>query len=237
MRLLLITILLSCLCKNSLGQNSLYQQQYWIRYQNQLAFNERISWNNEIDNRRFISPDQQTQLIVHSRLHFKKDRWDFAGGVTASWAYTPIPEIKVAHPTFEIRPVVEASYEIRFKKLLLHQRIRIDNRFFERDNLDDVFGAYEYVARFRYRIQARTALRKDQEGRQLVGFKVADEIMLNHKGNFFDQHRVYASFDFKLSSRFNLEAGYINIYQRARNKDLFYHRDVLRLSLLHIVNL
>jgi hypothetical protein len=237
MRLLIPLSICLCITIHSFGQRVQHQQQHWMRYQNQIVFNDRVYWNNEVDNRRFINPDQQFQLIAHSRVHLKKDRWDLAGGLTASWAYTPSPEIKIQHPTFELRPVVEASYEIPFRKFLLQQRIRVDNRFFEEDRFADLSGPYEYVARFRYRIQARAALRKNDEGKPIAGIKLADEIMINHKGNFFDQHRIYVSCDLRLSSRFNLEVGYINIYQQRRVAGTYYDRNVLRLSLLHIINL
>jgi hypothetical protein len=238
MRFLTVVFVFLCISSiSSFGQKVLHQQQHWVRYQNQIVFSDRVYWNNEIDNRRFIDPDQQFQLIMHSRVHLKKDRWDFAGGLTTSWAYTAIAEVNVQHPTFEVRPVLEASYEISFSKFLLQQRIRVDNRFFEEDRFDNLFGTYEYVARFRYRIQARAVVRKDQEGKPIIGLRLADEIMVNHKSNFFDQHRIALSCDLKVSSRFNMELGYINIYQQRRGGGTYYNRDVLRLSLLHTINL
>src|SRR5688572_2017013 len=85
---------------------------HWIRYQNQLNFTPKIFWNNEFDNRRFINPDAQTQFIFHTRLHYKTGRWDYAGGISLSWAYASKPENPVQHAVMEARPVLEVSYEI-----------------------------------------------------------------------------------------------------------------------------
>src|SRR5688572_27682250 len=90
----------------ALAQRHVYVQSlYWIRYQAQLNFSQKLYMTNEIDNRRFFNPDVQNQLIFHSRLHFKKARWDFAGGLTLSNAYAQRPENGYKNVTSEIRPV------------------------------------------------------------------------------------------------------------------------------------
>lgn len=231
MRLSLILILF--LGQAARSQTVYHQNLYWLRYQNQLVFNERWQWNNEIDNRRFINPDVQHQFIFHSRVHYRYNRWDFGAGFTTSLAYAFRPESVVSHPTTELRPVLEASYEIPIRQLLLQQRIRLDNRFFEEDSFDGLDGKYDFVGRFRYRIQVRFPLRKNKDDLQTVGMRIADEIMVNTSDNFFDQQRAYVSVDTRLSNRFTLETGYIHIYQQRRGAEEFFSRNVLRLSLLH----
>jgi hypothetical protein len=216
---------------------SLYAQDnthavYWIRYQNQLNFSRKVFWNNEIDNRRFINPDVQTQFIFHSRLHYKTGRWDYAGGLTLSWAYASQPERPITHATLEVRPVIEVSYEIPIKKSLLQHRIRVDNRFFEEDKYETIFDGSTYVMRFRYRLQARIPLHSNDAGK-LFSLRLADEIMFNHKENIFDQNRVYVSFDQVLSKNWSIEAGYIYIYQQRFGSDEFIQRHVMRVSVLH----
>jgi hypothetical protein len=205
----------------------------WIRYQNQLNFTPRIFWNNEIDNRRFINPDVQTQLIFHSRLHYKTGRWDYAGGLTLSWAYASRPENPVQHPVTEVRPVVEASYEIPFKKWFLQHRIRLDHRFIEEDKMETVFDDANYIMRFRYRLQARIPLHIDSKGIPLISLRLADEVMFNHRENIFDQNRIYATGEFVFNKKWSIEAGYIHIYQQRYTTDDFLQRHVLRISVLH----
>ena len=113
------------------AQNTVHQQTlYWIRYQNQLIFSPKLFWNNEADNRRFIGPDVQNQLIFHSRLHYKTGRWDLAAGLTYSRAYAAIPESGYNTAVDELRPVAEASYEWPVRRSGIQMRLRADNRFF-----------------------------------------------------------------------------------------------------------
>src|SRR5688500_19797864 len=120
-----------CAALTSQAQRDVTEQSlYWIRYQNQLLFSPKLYWTNEIDNRRFFSPDVQNQLIIHSRLHYKNKRWDFGGGLTLSWISAQKPELGYDHAVGEIRGVVEASYELPMGKIFFQNRIRLDNRFF-----------------------------------------------------------------------------------------------------------
>jgi hypothetical protein len=215
-----------------------HQSLYWIRYQNQLTFSPKLYWNNEVDNRRFFEHDVQNQFIFHSRLHYKFNRWDFGGGLTASWIFTQKPENKSTHAAIELRPVVEVSHEIFLGSIAFQNRIRLDNRFLEEDPEKSIFNASIYVLRFRYRGQFRIPLKKNEEGASVIQLRVADEIMFNQKKNFFDQHRIYVTTDFILSKCFTFEAGYIYIYQqRFGSDDEYFQRHVARITLLHKINL
>lgn len=215
-----------------------HQSLYWIRYQNQLTFSPKLYWNNEFDNRRFFEHDVQNQFIFHSRLHYKFARWDFGGGLTASWIFTQKPENKSTHAAIELRPVVEASHELFLGSIAFQNRIRVDNRFLEEDPEKSIFDASTYVLRFRYRGQFRIPLKKNEEGASVIQLRVADEIMFNHKENFFDQNRIYVSADFVLSKFFTFEAGYIYIYQQRFGSDNeYFQRHVARITLLHKINL
>jgi hypothetical protein len=166
---------------------------------------------------------------MHSRLHYKIPHWDFAGGLSLSWQYAGTPERPVSHATQEFRPVLEASYEIPVRKALLSQRIRLDNRFFEEDKLTtDLFNT-TYVARFRYRLQVRLPLTQSNK----VNLRIADEVMVNARENFFDQNRVYVTSEYIITKHLSMEAGYIYIYQQRFRTTNFVERHVLRFSILH----
>ena len=185
------------------------QSLYWLRYQNQLIFSPKIQWTNEFDNRRFFEPDVENQFIMHSRLHYRTGRWDFASGLTYSIAYAAIPEKGFKEGIDEIRPVIEASYEIPVKKIFIANRVRIDNRFFQEDPDQSVFEESFYVMRFRYRFQVRIPVVKNGDDVTTLGLRFADEIMFNNKENTYDQIRVYATSEFYLSKNFSLELGYV----------------------------
>jgi hypothetical protein len=205
---------------------------YWTRYQLTVNFSPAVYWTSEADNRRFIDPDVENQLIFHSRLHYLKGPWDFAGGLTLSYAFSQKPEDGYERVVAEIRPVAEVSHELRLKGITLMNRFRIDNRFFEVSESESIWENSRYVFRWRYRLQARIPLKMNEQ-RQVIGLRVADEIMFNHTENFFDQNRIYCTADFGLNKKFTLEAGYIYIYQRRFGMEEFFSRHVMRTSLLH----
>jgi hypothetical protein len=219
------------------AQHTVYRQTlYWIRYQAQLNFSPSLYWTNEADNRRFIDPDVENQLIFHSRLHYKKGPWDFGGGLTLSYAFAQRPETGYKNAVTEIRPVGEATHELNIGKVILANRIRIDNRFFEMNENKSIWTDSRYVLRMRYRIQARIPL-KISDNKSKVLLKVAEEIMFNHVSNFFDQNRIYVNTEFYLNDNFSIETGYIYIYQQRFGTTEFFSRNVLRFSLLHKINL
>jgi hypothetical protein len=160
-------------------------------------------------------------------------RWNFGAGLTFSWIYAQIPENGYSHSTAEVRPVIEGSYEFPAKKVLIHQRIRIDNRFIEENQDQSVWKDSFYVFRFRYRLQARMPLKTNSNGSPTIFLRMSEEIMFNNKENTFDQNRISASTEFVLNRNFMLETGYIWIYQQRFGTDDFFSRHVVRFSIIH----
>ncbi|HZB14858.1 MAG TPA: DUF2490 domain-containing protein [Chryseolinea sp.] len=233
-----LIIFMLCAALTSQAQREVTEQSlYWIRYQNQLLFSPKLYWTNEIDNRRFFSPDVQNQLIIHSRLHYKINRWDFAGGLTFSWIFAQQPELGYDHAVSEFRPVTEVSYELPIGNVFFQSRVRLDHRFFQEDPDKSVFEESSYVLRFRYRAQVRIPLKKDDENNSRITLRIADEIMLNHTSNTFDQNRIYVSVDFYLTKNISLEPQYIYIFQRRFGTDAYFERNVIRFSILHKIGL
>lgn len=228
----LLTVSLHC------AQGQTYHQSlYWLRYQVQFVFNPKWSVNADVDNRRFFNPDVENQLIFHSRLHYRHKHWDFGGGLTYSVAFAAIPERGYDNSVDELRPVVEASYERRIGNVHIANRLRMDNRIFQEDPDQSVFSESFYVMRLRYRLQGRMALKKNDEGVTMIGLRVADEIMVNDRKNFFDQNRIYITGEFYLNKRFSTSAEYIWIYQQRFGRDEFFSRNVFRLSFIHKIDL
>ncbi|MEO7990971.1 MAG: DUF2490 domain-containing protein [Chryseolinea sp.] len=214
-----------------------HQTLYWIYYTNQLYFKPNLYWVNNVDNRRFMNPDQENQFICHSRLHYKKGKWDFGAGLTLSSIYTQIPENGSSHIATELRPVIETSHETPIGKVSLQNRVRLDNRFLETSTQESVLDTSIYVLRFRYRLQARMPLVKDKDNNTVLQLRVSDEIMLNHKENLFDQNRINVTIDYILNKNFTFELGYIYIYQQRYSKDEFYSRNTIRFGLQHKIML
>jgi hypothetical protein len=206
---------------------------YWLRFGNQLNFTPKIFWINEIDNRRFISPNEENQLIFHSMVHHKGTVWSYAGGMALSWAYSTKANDKVRHATNEIRPAAEVTYELPIRKWSLQQRIRLDNRFIEENKYETLSDGAIYVLRFRYRVQARIPLVFDERHQIKNSLKLSNEIMLNDRKNTFDQYRFSVLADHLINKSWSFEGGYIFIYQQRLGRTEFLERHVLRFSVNH----
>jgi hypothetical protein len=211
------------------------QALYWLRYQNQLIFSSRVYWTNEIDSRRFFGHDVQNQLITHSRIHYRAGRFDIAGGLTYSRAYAAIPENGSRKALAELRPVAEATHEKTYRRITLQNRLRLDHRFFQEDRNTSLLESPDYVLRLRYRVQVRFPLKQNTEGITTIGMRIGDEIMFNHKKNVYDQNRIYITSEYYITRNLSLEAGYLYIDQRRLGRDEYFHRHVLRFSVLHKV--
>jgi hypothetical protein len=164
-------------------------------------------------------------------------RWDLAAGMTYSVAFAAIPETGYDNAMSEIRPVIEVNHEIPIGKSLLSQRVRMDNRIFQDTPEVSLFDESYYVLRLRYRIQSRFPLKRNENDVVTIWLRLADEIMVNDRKNFYDQNRIYASGEFYVNRSFSLEAGYIYIHQQRFGSDEFFSRNVLRFSILHRINL
>lgn len=216
------------------GQRVVSQQAlYWLRYQHQLIISPSFYWTNEIDNRRFFNPDVEHQLIGHSRLHYKKGKWDIGAGMTFSSIFAQKPENGYDHSTAEVRPVGEVTFEQPAGKLSFQNRIRVDNRFIEENQEHSVWQKSFYVCRVRYRAQLKIPLKVNAENITTVSLRFAYEIMLNNKKNTFDQSRIYGTAEFYVTKKLSIETGYLYIYQRRFGLDEYFSRHALRLSILH----
>ena len=219
-----------------------HQNLYWIRYYNQLVINKKITWHNEIEDRRFLDNNRQHHLIMHSRLHYKFfPNADVALGISYS-LQSPQDEHAIANLVIpEIRPTQEFNYNnLLTKRFSLQQRFRIDERFIHKNDGKVLLDGYDYNFRFRYRLQANYILNNSESSKSLI-LKVSNEVVLNAGKNIiynqFDQNRVALSFEKVLNRDFSAELGYIYWYQQRPSEKDFFSRNIIRLTLYHKIKL
>ncbi len=227
--LIFSVLLISSAASVSVAQSTtLHQRVYWLRYHSQLIFTERLSWINEIDNRRFFSPGIQNQLIAHTHLHYFIKNLEPAIGCSFSWQYAQEPDVGYDVAVPEIRPFQELTYHIRISKTLkFNTRFRFDERFIRKHTATELTNGYDYTGRMRCRAQ----FAYDVKSKCIL--KVSDEIFLNDRNNTFDQNRISASVEFFLRKKYSAEIGYIHIYQQRSNNRGFFARDVARFTVYH----
>jgi hypothetical protein len=212
------------------------QSLYWVRYYNQLTFNPRWSWHNEIDDRRFLKYNKQQHLIFHSHVHYKlAQNLEAAAGFTYSRQSPQSPDASTDLIVPELRPFQEMTWSsLLARRLTLIQRLRIDERFIHKNNGKVLLEGYDFNFRFRYRIQAALVVSK-AENRFQTTLKVADEIMINSGKaivlNQFDQNRIYVGIEQSFGKKVSLEAGYLHWFQQRSSGYQFFSRDIIRFTL------
>jgi len=206
---------------------------YWIRYFNQLHFNEKWSWQNEMDERRSIQPDHQRQFIMHSYGNFRpSSKTDLAAGITASWVTNTkdltVPEIRFFQSI--------TSNVVAIGKIDLNFRFRLEERFFHNSDAQktELTDGYNFKFRTRYRIQFQRNLGKNQKWTA----RLSDEIMYHSDSDDawkFDQNRIYAGVERNLTKQLSLEIGYMLLHGLSNDK-IVYSNNV-RITLYQRINL
>ena len=218
------------------------QTLYWTRYYNQLNFHPRWAWHNEIDNRRFLQSNTQHHLIMHSHLHYKVlPNVDIAAGFTYSRQSPQSPDATVHLVVPELRPFQEINLTTPFgKRLVLAQRLRVDERFIHRNNGKQLLDGYDFNFRIRLRAQAIVSLSKQSTDHNTY-LKIANELMVNAGKNItlnqFDQNRIYVGLEQNLGKKLAVELGYLHWYQQRSSGYQFFNRDITRVTIYHRINI
>ena len=219
-----------------------HQDLFWIRYHNVIRFDPKIIWHNEIEERRFFEGGQHHHFIMHSRLHYKFDpRAEVGAGITYSLQSPQFPNSVSDLVVPEIRLVQEINYSTPLSKRIgLHQRFRVDERFIRTNNGMELLDGYTFNWRFRFRVMATFRLNENVEKNNTI-LKVFDELMVNAGSsivfNQFDQNRIYVGIEQILSKKISVELGYLKWYQQTAAGDLFFNRNIIRLTLVHNITL
>lgn len=232
-----LILLLTCLKANAQKMET-QQNLYWLRYLNRFQLSQTLNIQTEIENRVFFEHNTQHHLIMHSRLHYSLNKnWEIASGFTYSLQKPHDPNATTSLTVPEYRPNQEINYTTNLTpKLIIANRLRIDERFIKKNNGTVLLDGYDFNLRFRYRLQFTYLLHKTVENKT-TNFKLSNEIMFNAGKqiiyNQFDQNRIYVGLEQSLSNSLSVELGYLNWYQQRPAQNQFFDRNIIRLTLLH----
>ncbi len=218
------------------AQNFRSMGQAWFRYYNQAQLKPKTSLHTEIDERINFRSPHQSQFFVHLHLHYRWKPWlDVAAGQNFNLTDSPVnPELEVP----EIRPWQEVSLIAPTEGRWLTQfRYRLDQRFIHNNNRIELEEGFHFNLRHRFRLQAGTTLIGNPNDVKL-GLRLSNELMLNTGDvpRTFDQNRIYCGLEVKLSNRWSLEGGYLNILQPGKEED-YIIRNVIRTTVYHRISL
>ena len=164
-------------------------------------------------------------LLIRSGLnvHLNK-QWT----VTAGYAFTcnrrVVNDISGYAP--EHRIWEQLMYSHKIKMISVSHRLRVEQRFIgqatEQDNELETDG-YGYANRLRYFIRNIIPLKTQKTFSKGMFAAVQDEVFMNFgngqytNGESFDQNRFYLAIGYRVNSRFDIEAGYMNQYINGKN--------------------
>lgn len=213
------------------------QRILWVRYYNKVSLADQWQLDTEIDTRWFVLSNRQHQwLLPRITLHYQIKE-AHGVGLGAAYFLQALPQdenqmVKSIRP--EIRPHQEYNLFQYLGEVKVSHRYKIEERFFMKTSENS--AAFNF--RFRYKVQTQIPLTK-KERPYPVSLIIFDEVMFNAgKGivyNIFDQNRIYAGAQVKLSKHWTTEAGYMNWFQQRTSGKEFYNRHIARFSLVHTI--
>jgi len=131
-----------------------HQQQLWYDYYNSLSINENWSLKSEIQERHFINPSAQHQLLFRADLEYKlAENWNalFGGAFFLQSPNDPNSESDLVVP--ELRPNIGFNNKQKYAFVTVCHRYKAEARFFHDVENNELAGGYRfYNFRLRYQL-------------------------------------------------------------------------------------
>lgn len=227
----------------SYGQKNVeHQKLVWYGYYNTLQINQNWKLFSEIQERHFINPVAQHQLVFRSNIDRKLiNNWSAMLGMTLFLQSPQDPNSASDLMVPELRPSFGFATFEKVGRLKITHKYQLEARFFHNQEENKLTSGYTFSnLRFRYQIGFYYPILKIQS-REKILLKIKDEVMLNIGNNIvkntFDQNRIYMGFHFVVDSKLAFEIGYLNWYQQTNSGIDYFNRDILRFSVFHNLSL
>jgi len=218
------------------------QKQLWYGYHLNWKINKEWFAIAEIQERHFVSPLAQSQLLGRVHLHKNIGAYDAGVGMSLFFSSPNNPNETERLVVPEMRPHVEFNTVKNVGFGTVHQRYKVEARYFHNSEGGTLANGY-YFGNFRLRMQLGLRVpivrnRNDNSNKMTV--KVQEEILLNAGRrivkNVFDQNRIYVALDYNFSKTLSVEMGYLNWFQQQSSGTKFYDRDIIRFTIYQKIN-
>lgn len=214
----------------------LHQSLLWTRALLRAELNPHWQTQVEVENRRFFEPTGGPhQFIVHAQLVRHGARHlDWAQGFTFTELQAQRPNGNNGAPSQELRSWQTLAWPLaKTGTWKLQQRLRLEERFFLPNRRAETPTNYRFELRGRHLLMWRGPLAAKWDG------FLADEVLL-HAGkgisHVFDQHRLMAGVEWKMTPQQSLEGSYTWWWQQRASHALVYDRDIFRLTWIYRLN-
>lgn len=202
----------------------------WFNYNNSIILNPQWSIANDVQLRTRDWANEWSQFALRTAVNRKLNK-QFTVSAGFAWFGTVRNingENLIAN---EWRPWEEISFQSTLGKNSLLQRLRLEQRFLQKIINGRKVNEVELRDRLRYRIEAGFPLFKKQQ----LAIHFGNEVMINvdHLADnlLFDQNRLFAIVNVKLSGNTIFQFQYLKIFQWQAANKIMDHQNVLRFSI------
>lgn len=209
--------------------STMHTQMLWFNYNNTVNINTKWSIVNDVQLRTREWVSHWSQFAIRSGVSYKfNNRFAATAGFTWFGNVRYFDEEPVV--ANEWRPWEEISYQVMGRKSIFIQRLRLEQRFLQQVVNGKKTKDYEKRQRLRYRFEFGIPLRNKK-----FEIHFGDEVMgsLNYisDNRFFDQNRIFAFVNFKLSDHTFFQYQFIKIHQWQPSRNTMESQDVFRFSI------
>lgn len=212
-----------------------HSNQQWVQYYSHLDLSDR--WILMIDGGFRWKERFNERLIYIGRVglgYQLNPKLRLTAGIASTGAYLP-----TGLNEMEFRPYQELFYSDHYNKIIIHHRLRMEERFFK-DVVDGNFSkGHDFNYRFRYQVSVSIPLinfSRENNDRQL-SLNVGDEIFINAGKeivyNILDKNRLVIGPTFQLNKNFNVGISYNFQFLHLNAPATYAHDDVIWLTVRH----
>ena len=246
MRLVLFTLafflFITFVSSPGLHAQSLHTFSGWGALFSSVKLNKKLSLHFDAQLRSSDNWEQLQTILIRPGLHYKVNANQIA---TIGYAYVQqlrslggISDWEPEHRIWE-QYIINQSFPVSGRASALQHRFRLEQRFLPKLKLADSEinnDGYNFSQRLRYFARAVFPFQVCTKFDKGMFVSLQDEIMVNITGassvndQFFDQNRAYVSIGYRLSTKADLEVGYMNQYVAGR-RDSYTVNNILQLAL------
>lgn len=217
---LLLIIIIFCFCKVSYAQTT-NENTGWVAWFNTYKFSKNFGLTSDVQFRSADNWEYVKNILIRPGLtYYINNKSNVTIGYAYIGSFNRMPDPAKSTLT-ENRIWEQYIYNLKLGKISLQNRFRLEQRFIERQS-DNIFSQrLRYFARF-----VLPLIKHEAAFNKGVFVALQNEIFLNIQNkdklnnSVFDQNRAYGAIGYRFSSRFDVEAGYLNQYTNGATTDI-----------------
>lgn len=212
LRFLLFLSLILCTGGMTVLAQTVQQTTGWFMFLNSTKLNDKWATHLDVQLRSSDNFDHMRNVMFRPGLTYHIDKKQ---EVTLGYLLNETYTFQDAAPDYHLtehRIWEQYIFKHKFKSVSGSHRFRVEQRFLEQHNAEDMFAQ-----RFRYFFRFIVPLAKGKTNFESGTFvAIQNEVFLNVQnkrklnGHVFDQNRAYLAGGYRFSRKFDVEAGYLN---------------------------